>query len=128
MRTIQQMSVLPAPQNGVVAFVEGVTVRIFFDFGPAPDMDGEPAPSDLRACESIDVDSRAHGDIVAAIIGGRYSADAAQAVIANYDLARDPDSGITEAKREEYLQEYAAWQAWRARAKEVAREVASILE
>ena len=114
------------PANGVRVITEGALVRIHFDFEqavPAAADNGEEAPADLYNCESVDIYSRRKGDIIAAIVSERYSSDQVQAVIANYEEAKDPEAEISAEKREEHLSEYAAFQAWRKRAKEVAAMV-----
>ena len=82
----------------------------------------------FKVCESIDVDSRNYDRIVAAIVTDHYSSDAYQALIANYQMAKDPEAEISEEKRSEYIQEYESFQAWRAHAKEVAHIVVTEIE
>ena len=68
-----------------------------------------------------------YGDVVNAIIVDRYPADARDAVMANYEDAKDEDSDLTADKRAEYIAEYKALQAWRRRAKEVAGTVMTLI-
>lgn len=101
---------------------EGVLTRIFFDFEvESKTIDGEEVVS--LVCENIDVRGTDYASIVSAVVGERYPADRHEAVMANYAEASDPESGISEAKRAEYLEEYAAFQAWRRKAKTVAAAV-----
>lgn len=117
-----QKHIAAVPECGVEVVLEGNLTRIFFDFtDPEPREDAEePIPADIKVCENVDVEGRSYGDIVSAIINDHYSDDANQALNANRELAKDPDSGISEQKREEYLAEYAAYQEWRAHAKKIA--------
>lgn len=116
------------PECGVIAVLEGSLTRLYFDFSNPQPIEGETWPEDLRNCESIDANGRSYGEIISAIINDRYNADDNQALQANHELAKDPDSGISEEKRAEYLAEYSAYQSWRAHAKEIARIAVSIIE
>jgi hypothetical protein len=126
MRTQKQITVIP--ESGVEVILEGVLTRIYFDFRDPDPVNEEPVPADIKVCESIDVDSRNYDRIVAAIVTDHYSSDAYQALIANYQMAKDPEAEISEEKRSEYIQEYEAFQAWRAHAKEVAHIVVAEIE
>lgn len=127
MRTLKHIAAIP--DSGVEVVLEGGLTRLFFDFtDPEPREGDDQYPADIKACESIDVHGRTKADIVSAIINDRYTPDANQALSANRELAKDPESGISEAKREEYLAEYAAYQAWRSHAKEVASKAVEIIE
>lgn len=112
------------PGEGIVVRPEGGTVRVFFDFGEVSRPEGEDCeamPGDLRACRVVDVRRPAtYGALVSAIVGDRYGADEVQALVANHAEAMDPDSAVGDAKRAEYLAEWAEFQAWRAEAKRVA--------
>jgi len=110
------------PANGVRVILEGALVRIQFDFEAAATVaeEGREAPDDLFDCESVDCFSRRKSDIISAIVNERFNNDQVQAIIANYEEAKDPESEISAEKREEHLAEYAAFQAWRKRAKEIA--------
>lgn len=114
------MHIAEIPESGVYVILEGHLVRLFFDFTDPLVPEGETYPQDLKACESIDVEGNAYGEIVSAIVNDHYSPDAYQAILANYELAKDKNSGITPEKKAEYLAEYAAFQDWRSHAKEVA--------
>lgn len=123
------------PENGIICFEEGSLLRVYFDINPHQSVVDESAPVGLQGennpnlyvCENVDVEGRTYGEIVSAIVNDRYSADDVQALQSNYIEAKDPDSEITDEKREEYLTEYSDFQAWRKRAKEVASEVITII-
>lgn len=115
------MHIADIPESGVYVIIEGHLVRLFFDFSEPQVPEGEESyPEDLKACESIDVAGNSYGEMVSAIINDHYSPDSYQAILANYELAKDKNSGITPEKKAEYLAEYAAFQDWRSHAKEVA--------
>lgn len=124
MKASYQMTELP--QSGVQVTIEGVLLRLLFDFSQAEPREGEET-TDIYNCESVDVKGRGYGDIVSAIVNDRYSSDEVQAVMANYAEAIDAESDITAEKRAEYLEEYEAYQSWRKHAKEIAAEVISNL-
>jgi hypothetical protein len=124
-----QMEVIP--EDGVRVFTEGNVVRLSFDFTEAE----APAGMDEKAeapvtynCYSVDVRSRQYGVIVAAIVKERYPIDVEQAVIANYEDAKEEGNTLSEEKRNEYVEEYEEYQAWRKHAKEVARIAVAKLE
>lgn len=127
MKACYQIDVLP--QSGVKATIEGMLLRLLFDFVPAEPVveEGMEAPTDLYYCESVDVNGRSKGEIVSAIVNSKYSPDAYQAILANYELAKDSKSGISAAKKAEYLAEYQAFQEWRTHAKEIATIVLSLI-
>lgn len=123
------------PDNGIIAFAEGPVIRIWFDIAPfeipastdAPDAVHSESTHPQYISEHVDVHGRSYSDIVAAIVNDRYSSDDVQALFANRADALDPESGLEDGKRREYLAEYAAFQSWRAKAKAVARAVADSL-
>jgi len=117
MKTTKHIAEVPV--SGVEVVIEGPLTRLFFDFQNPVPREGDPA--DLKVCESIDVYGREYGQMVSAIINDKYNADSTQALTANYELAKDSKSGLTPEKKAEYLAEYAAYQTWRAHAKEIAR-------
>ena len=129
MRTLYQLD--NVPQSGVKVTIEGNLLRLLFDIEPfTPIVEEEQeqeAPSNLYEVDSVDVNGRTKGEIVSAIVNDRYSPDAYQAILANYELAKDSKSGISAAKKAEYLAEYAAFQEWRTHAKEVATIVQSLI-
>lgn len=128
MKATVQLSAIPTPQNGVSIILEGLRTRLFFDFTDAPAREDEEVNTDLKDCESIDLVGRSYGEIVSAIINDRYPADKTQAIMANYENAKDSASDLAEEKRAEYLQEYADYQDWRAHAKDIAKTVSNIIE
>ena len=111
------------PQSGVRTTIEGNLLRILFDFKKAEVKtdDKTEAPNDIYDCESVDVNGRTYGEIVSAIINDRYNTDSVQAIMANYEYAKDESSHISEEKREEYIYEYNMYQVFRKHAKEVAK-------
>ena len=122
------------PENGVIAFIEGNVLRMFFDFEkeePKASVDGEKGgqvSDDAYSCQNVDLVGRAdYGSVVSAIVNDRFPADKVDAIRWNYELAKDEKSGITEAKRTEYLGEYDVLQAWRTLAKAIAKEVLLII-
>lgn len=132
MKALEQLP--NVPENGIVIRPEGAVVRLFFDIEPVTEMpaeDGETpsGPSDLYKCYNVDVPVPAnYGSIVAAIVNDRYSADDTQALISNFTSARIEDSDMTEDKREEYIAEWNDFQSWRAKSKEIATIVTTLLQ
>lgn len=127
MKTLYQLD--SVPQSGVKVTIEGNMVRLLFDieaFTPETE-EGQPVPTDLYQCESVDVQGRSKGAIISAIMDDKYNPDAYQAILANYELAKDSKSGISAAKKAEYLAEYQAFQEWRSHAKEIAAIVVSLI-
>ena len=124
------------PESGIIAYPEGDIIRIFFDITPAlsamtesdsaiGEDTGSPQTYD---CNQIDVHGRTYSDIVSAIISDKYSNDDVQAIIANYTEVMDENSEIPDEKRNEYLDEYSAYQQWRKHAKAIAAEVLEQLD
>jgi len=123
-----QKHIATVPESGVVVELEGVLTRLFFDFTDVVARnDDEEVPAELKNCENVDVIGRSRGEIISAIIKDRYNEDSNQALNANYNLAKDEESGLTPAKRAEYLAEYEAFQEWRSHAKEVADIAVAII-
>ena len=117
------------PQSGVRVTIEGTLTRLLFDITPATPVDEDaPQADDLYNCESVDVNGRGYGDIVAAIVNDRYNSDSVQALLANKSLADDSESDISAEKRAEYLEEFATFQAWRAKAKQIATIAVSLMQ
>ena len=101
---------------------EGVITRISFDFDiEEKTIDGETI--EQLVCENVDVRGIDYAVIVNAIVVEKYPSDKYEAVMANYAEANDTESELTPAKRAEYLQEYADFQAWRKKAKTIALNV-----
>lgn len=123
-----QKHIASIPESGVLVVLEGSLTRIYFDFTDPQPREEEPFAVDIKECENIDVHGRSRDDIVSAIINDRYNNNSYQAISANYELAKDPDSQITPEKRAEYLEEHAAFQNWRTHAKEIASIAISIIE
>ena len=105
--------------TGVETVVEGALLRIYFDFARKDAVRSagseDVVVEDQYVCENVDVEG--------AIIMDRYDANKRDAIFANLEMARDTTSGLTEEKRTEYLQEYADYQNYRTKAKEVAKAV-----
>lgn len=62
--------------------------------------------------------------LLTAIIKKKYDTDQTEALVANYIYASA--DGVSPEKAAEYSEEYAAYQAWRTKAKAVAKEVMGI--
>lgn len=120
MRTTYQLTTVPA--SGIICIRESVILRVMFDIEQREPVtiDGHTEGEDLYDLTIVDVPGTSYGEIVSAIINDRYSSDQVQALTANRALALDSDSGISDEKRQEYLDEYLAYQAYRSHAKEVA--------
>lgn len=120
MRTTYQLTTVPA--SGIICIRESVILRVMFDIEHREPVtiDGETGRDDLYDLTIVDVSGTSYGEIVSAIINDRYPSDQVQALTANRALALDEDSDITDDKRHEYLDEYAAYQAYRSHAKEIA--------
>lgn len=105
---------------------EGSLLRIFFDYEDVPVTEED---GDIRKyiCENVDVEGRSYEEIVSAVVRSQYSQDRVEAIVANYEVAKDTTSGITEAKRTEYTDEYNAYQAFRTKAKQIADTVTNNL-
>lgn len=105
---------------------EGSLLRIFFDYEDVPVTEED---GDIRKyiCENVDVEGRSYEEIVSAVVRSQYSQDRVEAIVANYEIAKDAASDITEAKRTEYTDEYNAYQAFRTKAKQIADTVTNNL-
>ena len=118
------MNLAVAPSDNVMTTQEGNLLRVYFDFHKeeVKDNEGNVVNDPVQfSCQQVDVVGRhGYGDIVSAIVNDKYSPDQIQAVMFNYELAKDDDSLISDEKREEYLSEYQALQEYRAHAKEIA--------
>lgn len=117
----------------VEVLAEGDTIRIFFDYQAVSETrteNGKSVPHKYTVCENVDVKGgRSYADIVSAIVSDRYDSDQVQAIIANYTEATSEPSvlKLAQEKKEEYKKEYAAYQQWRAHAKEIAKKVESLI-
>ena len=105
---------------------EGTMLRIFFDYEDVPTTE-EDGNVRKYMCENVDVEGKSYADIVSALIRSMYSQDRVEAVMANYEVAKDATSTITEIKRSKYLSEYNNYQNYRQKAKQIAGEVTSKL-
>lgn len=112
-----------AVPSGVKVVREGLTTRIFFDYSTETRQGMDEKNVTVLVAENVDVNGSDYSDIVNAIVRDRYAADKVEAVMANYQEAMDLTSSLTEDKRSEYKAEYDSFQAWRAKAKEVAASV-----
>lgn len=116
--------------QGVQVKKEGTVMRLFFDF-EAVENNGSDIPGHKSeemppqyVCENVDVrGGNSYSDIVNAIVVDRYPSDRKDAILLNYEMTKDATSELEPEKRQEYIDEYQALQAWRKRAKEVATEV-----
>jgi len=113
------MSITSVPASGVLTIKEGNLTRVFFDIEPLPATE-ENDNENQYSCENVDIVDSDYSKAVAAIVTSRYDINNQYAILANYDESKDPNSDLTDAKRAEYLQEYADFQLWRKKAKEVA--------
>lgn len=76
-------------------------------------------PDGMCTMENVDVfGTRTYDGIVNAIVCDHYPADKMQAIINNY---------LLESESKEHQAEFAEMQAWRAKAKRVAKEVVSMI-
>lgn len=99
---------------------EGTLLRIFFDY---EDMSVTDEEEKMYICENVDVEGQSYAEIVSALIRSRYGQDSVEAIMANYEIAKDNESNISDAKRAEYIEEYNDYQAFRIRMKEIANTV-----
>ena len=125
------MNLPVAPSNNVMVEREADLLRVYFDFNREPvyDEEGNEQNEPVQySCQNVDIRGRfGYDDIVSGIINDKYSFDQFQAIVFNYELAKDENSDITDTKREEYLAEYQALQSYRAHAKEVAVKVIGMI-
>lgn len=123
------MTDIDIPASGVIVVKEGTRLRIFFDIegeqNPATDPDEiEHSPKNFYVGQNVDIEGEQnYGAIISGIVNDRFTNDDVQAILANYELAKDEASSIGDQKRAEYVEDYKAWQEWRAHAKEVAKKV-----
>ena len=111
------------PSNGIIVREEGDIVRVFFDIQKQKaetSKDGEViVPDGMCTMENVDVfGTRTYDGIVNAIVCDHYPADKMQAIINNY---------LFESESKEHQAEFAEMQAWRVKAKRVAKEVVSMI-
>ena len=111
------------PSNGIIVREEGDIVRVFFDIekmAAETSKDGEViVPDGMCTMENVDVfGTRTYGGITDAIVCDHYPADKMQAIINNH---------LLESESKEHQAEFAEMQAWRVKAKRVAKEVVSMI-
>lgn len=111
------------PSNGIIVREEGDIVRVFFDIEKQKaetSKNGEViVPDGMCTMENVDVSgTRTYDGIVNAIVCDHYPADKMQAIINNH---------LLESESKEHEAEFAEMQAWRAKAKSVAKEVVSMI-
>lgn len=111
------------PSNGIIVREEGDIVRVFFDIQKQKaetSKDGEViVPDGMCTMENVDIfGTRTYDGIVNAIVCDHYPADKMQAIINNH---------LLESESKEHQAEFAEMQAWRVKAKRVAKEVVSMI-
>lgn len=111
------------PSNGIIVREEGDIVRVFFDIQKQKaetSKDGEViVPDGMCTMENVDVfGTRTYDGIVNAIVCDHYPADKMQAIINNH---------LLESESKEHEAEFTEMQAWRVKAKSVAKEVVSMI-
>lgn len=112
------------PELGADFSIEGTLLRVYFNITLVEKAEGVPNIPNLCSCDMVEiVNDRSYGDIVSAIVNDQYDADDTQALYANLLEARDAESDIEQAKREEYITEYTQYQQFRKKAKEIAKFV-----
>nr|DAQ89530.1 MAG TPA: hypothetical protein [Caudoviricetes sp.] len=121
MKVFQVLDVLP--KNGIIVREEGDIIRVFFDIEKMADetsKDGEVIiPDGMCSMENVDVSgTRTYDGIVNAIVCDHYPADKMQAIINNH---------LLESDSKEHQAEFAEMQAWRVKAKSVAKEVVTMI-
>lgn len=133
MKSFRNTSDVPA--SGIEVIKEGDMIRLFFDFAKVETTSSDSADTESgetkveqSSCTNIDIVGAVdYSSIVSAIVNGKYNNNDVQAIIANYELAKDSSSDITDDKRTEYLNDYAEFQTYRAHAKEIANQVLTLI-
>ncbi len=105
---------------------EGNLLRIFFDFAKEERTNTDGTTTEIVSCQSVDIIGNTYGDIVNAIIKDKYSDDKKDAILLDYRLATE-DTTLSDAKKTEYTTNYNDFQTWRAHAKEIAKEVLTLI-
>ena len=121
MKVFQVLDVLP--KNGIIVREEGDIIRVFFDIekmAAETSKDGEViVPEGMCTMENVDVSgTRTYDCIVNAIVCDHYPADKMQAIINNH---------LLESESKEHQAEFAEMQAWRMKAKSIAKEVLTMI-
>ncbi len=100
--------------SGVNVIHEGRITRIFFDYATEEreyEAGKKKEKVTLLTAQNVDIEGALdYGKVVSALVRDRYTADEVEAILANHA------AGIGE-------EEYAAFQEWRERAKEIAHSV-----
>lgn len=111
------------PKSGIIVREEGDIIRVFFDIEKQKaetSKSGEVLVQEgMCSMENVDVyGSRTYDGIVNAIVCDHYPADKMQAIINNH---------LLEGNNEEHEAEFSEMQAWRAKAKSVAKEAVTMI-
>lgn len=111
------------PKSGIIVREEGSILRVYFDIEKQKaetSKSGDVIVQEgMCAMENVDVHgTRTYDGIVNAIVCDHYPADKMQAIINNH---------LLEGDSEEHEAEFAEMQAWRAKAKTIAREVVTMI-
>lgn len=121
MKVFQVLDVLQ--KKGIIVREEGDIIRVFFDIekmAAETSKDGKVIiPDGMCSMENVDVSgTRTYDGIVNAIVCDHYPADKMQAIINNH---------LLESESKEHQAEFAEMQAWRVKAKSVAKEVVTMI-
>ena len=121
MKVFQVLDVLP--KNGIIVREEGDIIRVFFGIekmAAETSKSGEViVPDGMCSMENVDISgTRTYDGIVNAIVCDHYPADKMQAIINNH---------LLESESKEHQAEFAEMQAWRVKAKSVAKEVVTMI-
>lgn len=111
------------PKSGIIVREEGDIIRVFFDIEKQKAETSKSGdvivPDGMYTMENVDVcGARTYDSIVNAIVCDRYPADKMQAIINNH---------LLEGESKEHEAEFAEMQAWRVKAKSVAKEVVTMI-
>lgn len=111
------------PKSGIIVREEGDIIRVFFDIekqkAETSKSGDVPVHEGMCSMENVDVyGSRTYDGIVNAIVCDHYPADKMQAIINNH---------LLESESKEHQAEFAEMQAWRVKAKSVAKEVLTMI-
>ena len=111
------------PKSGIIVREEGDIIRVFFDIEKQKAETSKSGdvivPDGMYTMENVDVcGARTYDSIVNAIVCDRYPADKMQAIINNH---------LLEGESKEHEAEFAEMQAWRVKAKSVAKEVLTMI-
>ena len=111
----------------VAVFVDNRSASVCFDFSEktvkiGTDENGEDIMTQVKYCTRIRYNKTDYGVLVSEIIKSEYSSDEIEAITLNYTNVIDPNPvvQITDAKREEYINDWAKLQQLRVKAKQIA--------